>query len=274
MTVKRPRRVFRFTLRTMFLATTVLGIWLGWQLNLIRQRQAILKDLLATKSIQVVSAAEWLARYSPGMTPPPAASISHIRIWLGDKAIQEIWYTPYSASPTPKQMKLLGRLFPEAEFREIQHLPCHPGCFPRETLVLTPTGNRRIDTLRPGELVVTISPNGEQATAEIQSIFVTQNQLLEVRTKLGDLHTTPTQPLCLTMNKTIAAVDLKAGQRILYFTKGKTETTEILDVPRPTKTKTEKVFNLILGDSQIFVANHFLARSKPPVNDARQELTE
>jgi hypothetical protein len=28
--------------------------------------------------------------------------------------------------------------------------------------------------------------------------------------------------------------------------------------------RTEKVFNLILGDSEIFVAGGFLARSKPP----------
>ena len=38
----RKRRWFRFSLRTMLLATTMLCIWLGWKINAAReQRQAV-----------------------------------------------------------------------------------------------------------------------------------------------------------------------------------------------------------------------------------------
>jgi hypothetical protein len=42
MTTAPKRRWFRFTLRTLFVVVTVFGIWLGYELNWIRQRHAVL----------------------------------------------------------------------------------------------------------------------------------------------------------------------------------------------------------------------------------------
>ena len=38
----KPRRWLRFSLRTMFLLLTVLSVWLGWNLNRVRQRERLL----------------------------------------------------------------------------------------------------------------------------------------------------------------------------------------------------------------------------------------
>jgi hypothetical protein len=42
MTLVPKRRWPRFTLRTLFVVVTVFGVWLGWQLNWIRQRHVYL----------------------------------------------------------------------------------------------------------------------------------------------------------------------------------------------------------------------------------------
>jgi hypothetical protein len=39
-----PRRWFRFSLRTMFVLVTVVCVWLGYQLNWIRQRREVLNS--------------------------------------------------------------------------------------------------------------------------------------------------------------------------------------------------------------------------------------
>ena len=43
---------------------------------------------------------------------------------------------------------------------EERPIPCHPGCFPAGTLVLVPDGAKRIELVRAGDTVTTISPDG------------------------------------------------------------------------------------------------------------------
>ena len=38
------RRWFRFSLRTLFVVVTVCCVWLGWQLHIVRERQAMLRE--------------------------------------------------------------------------------------------------------------------------------------------------------------------------------------------------------------------------------------
>jgi len=40
---KPPRRWFVFSLRTMFVVLTIFACWLGWELRIVRQRQAMLR---------------------------------------------------------------------------------------------------------------------------------------------------------------------------------------------------------------------------------------
>jgi hypothetical protein len=140
--------------------------------------------------------------------------------------------------------------------------PCHPGCFPAGTLVQTPTGTRTIDSLRAGDAVTIVRLDGAGIPGRVQSVFITENRLLKVETEDGHLLTTETQPLCLVDGTTQGAGELKAGDRILRWKDGKRHVVKVRAVT-PTG-RLEKVFNLILGDAEVFIAGGFLARSKPP----------
>jgi len=153
-------------------------------------------------------------------------------------------------------------VFPEAEVREVPLEPCHPGCFPRGTLVETPSGPRLIETLQAGDLVTAFLKSGERLDAPVQSVFVTDNRLWQVETDEATLITTETQPLCLATDRTRGAGELQPGDTILHYSGGEIRTVKVLAVTQTDRA--EKVFNLILGDSELFIANGFLARSKPP----------
>ena len=140
--------------------------------------------------------------------------------------------------------------------------PCHPGCFPAGTLVLVPDGSKRIELIRAGDAVTTIGPDGRAARGVVQEVFTVKNRLLEVRTDNGNLVTTDAQPLCLVAGGFRRAGDLKAGDRIWKWHNGQRVETVVRAVAATGKE--EAVFNLILGDSAIFVAGNFLARGKPP----------
>ncbi len=261
---KPRRRWFSFSLRSLLIATTVLGVWLGWETSVVRQRTQVRKELEATREYRFTTAAEYAERY--GGSPPPGAvaAIPLVRRWLGDRAIQEIWY--YSA-PQPAERERIARVFPEAAIDQIPLDPCHPGCFPRGTLVETPGGPRLIETIQPGD-TLTAFHNGQPLTATVQSVFVTSNRLWEVTTRAGVLVTTKIQPLCLALDRPLPAGDLKPGDTILHSQDGVIQATEVVSVA-PTD-RTEQVFNLVLGDSEVFVAGGFLARSKPPAEVAAE----
>jgi hypothetical protein len=141
-------------------------------------------------------------------------------------------------------------------------IPCHPGCFPAGTLVLVPGGAKRIELVRAGDTVTTIGPDGRPARGVVQEVFTSKNQLVEVRTDNGAVVTTAAQPLCLTQGGFRRAGELKVGDRIWQWRNGRRVETVVREVAA---TGMEApVFNLILGDSAIFVAGNFLARGKPP----------
>lgn len=261
---------FRFSLRTMFVVITVLCCWLGWESSVVRVRQGTLRGLRAKPGIEVTTATAWKERYAATPPPRPAAQISTVRTWLGDEAIQEIGYTANFSDLSSEEQARLAKVFPEATLvrNERPLEPCHPGCFPRGTEVATPRGPRLIEEIEPGDLITTILSTGEAKTMPAQFVFITSNYLWEIETTLGTLITTQTQPLCLASYKTHPAGELQPGDVILRYQEGKVQEARVL---RATKTdRVEKVFNLILGDCEIFVANGYLARSKPPAKLASQ----
>lgn len=88
-----------------------------------------------------------------------------------------------------------------------------------------------------------------------------------VETGEGALITTQTQPLCLATDKFVQAGSLQTGERIL---KRRNQTVYPVEVRGVSQTgRTGKVYNLILEDSDVFVASGFLARSKPPASQGR-----
>jgi hypothetical protein len=148
------------------------------------------------------------------------------------------------------------------EAREPLPPPCHPGCFPEGTLVRVPGGVAPIEKIRKGDLVTTVDPGGKTSPVKVADVFTTRNKLVKVRTSEGSLVTTRTQPLCLASGEFRLAGELRADDRIWGWKDGKKRELLVLDV---TDTKREgQVFNLVLGDSIVFIAGDFLARSKPP----------
>ncbi len=140
--------------------------------------------------------------------------------------------------------------------------PCHPGCFPAGTLIDTPAGTSAIERLREGDSVTTIGADGAPSQTRVYSVFMTQNRLIAVKTEAGTLITTETQPLCLADGRLKAAGELKGGEQIQTWM-GKAKSNTTVKAITPTG-RTAQVFNLILGEPVFFVANGYLARSKPP----------
>jgi hypothetical protein len=244
----------------LFVFVTALCGWLAWETSVVRERRAVLKELGADGALQVTTVQAWRERYPPGAKNVGApATIPLVRRWLGDEAIQEIWH---NRALSPSEFDRLTRAFPESEIRETLYPPCHPGCFPRGTLIDTPSGPRRIELIAPGDPVTTISSRGEPSVSQVQTVFVTENRLWKVETNDGVLFTTQTQPLCLSADHVTPAEELQSGDHIVRRHNEKCYCVKVL-AASPTD-RIEKVFNLILGDSETFIADGYLARSKPP----------
>ena len=71
------RRWFRFSLRTMFVAVTVLGGWLGWNIHFVQERQSLRDRLKNTPTFREAEV---------DMSTQPT-SIPIWREWLGDKPV-------------------------------------------------------------------------------------------------------------------------------------------------------------------------------------------
>lgn len=143
--------------------------------------------------------------------------------------------------------------------------PCHPGCFPAGTRIAVPGGTKGVEDVGAGDSVTTINAEGVSGQTKVLSVFVTRNRLLRVRTDGGTLVTTATQPLSLANGDLRAAGALQAGDRIHTWDGLKRRDVAVRDVTDADRNT--QVFNLILGDSALFIADGFLARSKPPATD-------
>lgn len=163
-------------------------------------------------------------------------------------------------SDTPKSTPATTKPTEPRDERRME--PCHPGCFPSGTLVVTPTGGREIQTVGKGETVTLIGSDGQPTTGAVETVFQTCNKLIEVRTDAGTLTTTETQPLCLTAGGFKEAGQLKAGEQIWRWENGERKAVTVTEVSAPVREAT--VFNLVVGEGKVFVANGFLARGKPP----------
>jgi len=246
----------------MLVGVTVICCVLAWQLRTVRERQAALIQMRDGGTFRVTTTEAWTDRFPAGSPVSSPATIPAVRRWLGDQAIQEIWYSSFYNPALEEDLVRDKRIFPEAVFQEALPEPCHPGCFPRGTLVETPQGPRAIETIHPGEMITAVGPTRELFSAAVQTVFVTDNQLWKVRTDAGLLYTTKTQPLCPENGQTRTAGELQPGDKIRRWQDKNIRVATVIEATRTERA--EKVFNLILGDSEIFIADGFLARSKPP----------
>jgi hypothetical protein len=98
----RPRG-FRFNLRILFAAITIVGVWLGWQVHVVRERREIRSDIMKRGGLVGEATSE------AGVTKPI------VPIWrrlFGDEPVTSINLDPHAFTEEDRQ-KIIG-LFPEA----------------------------------------------------------------------------------------------------------------------------------------------------------------
>jgi hypothetical protein len=114
MTDPAPRRRFQFRLRTLMIGVALLAVpcaYVGWQVRIVRERQALIAAIshdVMYLDVQVAAAVGYYR--SKKMTP---ATVPLLRQWLGDVAV-EVIAIPARASPEFKER--VKAAFPEATF--------------------------------------------------------------------------------------------------------------------------------------------------------------
>ena len=96
-----PRRSFRFALRTMFVVVTLICIWLGWQVSIVRHRRAMRAELEASgwRFSLVGDGPFFRDSIIPGERDPPHGQF--IRRLMGDSEYEYIVAPP---PPITKEM--------------------------------------------------------------------------------------------------------------------------------------------------------------------------
>ena len=123
---RSPRRWFQFRLGALFLLTTLVALWLAWELSYIRERKS-LRAALEESGATVISANEGerillvlqQAQQAGAGAPQPVPSVNvgrlpYWREWLGDEAIVEI-LLPEESSPA--HLAHAERIFSEADVK-------------------------------------------------------------------------------------------------------------------------------------------------------------
>jgi hypothetical protein len=114
MTTPPKRRWFRFGLRMMFVAVTLVGCVLGWPLSIVRERKAVLAEIANEKGAMVLTLAFAENDFQPGegLTHTDLMRVSNLRKWLGDEAI--IGIVLYSDTE-PALIRRTENAFPESQ---------------------------------------------------------------------------------------------------------------------------------------------------------------
>jgi hypothetical protein len=102
MSTPQPRRWPRFSLRTIFVVLTLVATWLGWNLQIVRERQRI-RTWVEEQDGEFADEGPFGEKSEPTL----------IRRLLGDKVAHTIWVELGTLSPG--ELDELQRAFPEAE---------------------------------------------------------------------------------------------------------------------------------------------------------------
>ncbi len=114
MSLIRGRRWFAFSLRTLFIVVTMFAVWLGWELNFVRQRLALRKQLAAGAGwvLTVTEYCGYSACALPGRSVrADVMKIPFWRRWMGDEPIAQMGF---DRGATAADRARARELFPEA----------------------------------------------------------------------------------------------------------------------------------------------------------------
>ena len=115
MTTQPRRRWFRFGRRTLFVVVTIVGVWLGWlvgQIEIVRERKAIVAEFRGARRFVAGSLEAWEAERPPLEREYEYARVSRVRRFLGDES-----YTclDFPADAHAKVLERAEHAFPESE---------------------------------------------------------------------------------------------------------------------------------------------------------------
>ena len=100
-------RRLQFSLRTLFVVVTLIGMWFGWQAYIVRTRKVLLDkcDKLGVLYLQ------------GDIDPAFVSSVPEYRRWFGDRPIYEFDFWP---TLDPNVLDEIKSGFPEAKFYEMK----------------------------------------------------------------------------------------------------------------------------------------------------------
>ena len=106
---KRKRRWLRFSIRTLLLAVTVFCVWLGWQANVVRERNAMRRWISNRGGAIDPNDFSWIGQgmYQPTQLGEPSLA----RRLLGDKRVSFV----YLPSDQVGEARRVREVFPDAE---------------------------------------------------------------------------------------------------------------------------------------------------------------
>ena len=122
---KRRRRWFRFRLRTLLIAVTLLAVplgYAGWQAKISRDRAAAVAEVMGSGGM-VIGAEGLTSKLANGRD----YSIPFLRRWMGDRAVLQIFYKRGTADD---DIRRLRSLFPQAWIDELDYLDPPPATQP------------------------------------------------------------------------------------------------------------------------------------------------
>lgn len=130
MQIRSRRLAIRFGLGSLFLALTVASLLLAWGTSIVRERRHTLAEIEERAGAWHVTSVNLRAELAaiPGIPSEllPEREIPFWREWLGDEAVDTIWF-PVDRAPTSEERERLARLFPEAQVLKQEYPPGIPG---------------------------------------------------------------------------------------------------------------------------------------------------
>jgi len=123
------RRWFRFSLRTLLVAITLFGLWLGYYINWIHQRQQAraVEDREAVEIQDNVEIVKAVMGVKTVVQVPPPHWFSWVLAILGERPVNGILLSGSEKDPKQKALaELYRKLFPESEVYCRDDLPPEP----------------------------------------------------------------------------------------------------------------------------------------------------
>ena len=136
-----------------------------------------------------------------------------------------------------------------------------PGCFTSETKIMIPVGMSRISDINSGDLVISLSPQGNAFSIErvISRLDVGEREIFQVHTECGAQVEVTESHSFLTDTGWAQCKDLRPGTIVNIANGGLVARTVVADIARTHRTA--PVHNLHTTGSHTFVADSFVVHN-------------